>query len=142
MPSVAKWMVGYGLFLILCGVGAWAVAWGLSGEATRGLSGLIAGGAAAVLIIIPGLLSAAKNQKARMIGIHAGLVVLALLVIGFAYQAVVGWMGALGEDGGPMYVPATITLMAIGGIVTLVMVLRLRPPMEKRGGGVEGDPLE
>ncbi|MEX0742002.1 MAG: hypothetical protein WD079_04335 [Phycisphaeraceae bacterium] len=128
MPTAAKWMVGYGFFLIACGLAAWAIA----GFESRAVTAIIVGGATGTIAILMGILSAANNHKIMMVGIHLGMAIIGLFAILFAVVAGRRWPGAL-EGDVPMYLPITITIMALGSIVALIMVIRQRPAKKDRG---------
>ncbi|MEX2672256.1 MAG: hypothetical protein WD294_09120 [Phycisphaeraceae bacterium] len=125
MPTAAKWMVGYGFFLIACGLAAWAIA----GFESRAVTAIIVGGATGTIAILMGILSAANNHKIMMVGIHLGMAVIGLFAILFGVVAGRRWV----DEDAPMYLPVTISVMALGSVVALIMVIRQRPAKKDRG---------
>ncbi len=123
MPAYAKWMFGFGLFLVVSGFVGWA-ATGFASEAkTAILSGSVSGGA----MIACGLLSARAGRLARAAR-RAGTVLPFVFGAAFVWRAAVAWSEvAAGEP--KLYVAALLSAMTLGAVVTgLALVTQARAP--------------
>jgi hypothetical protein len=128
MPRYAKVMIGFGVFLAVCGFLGWA----LTGFEARAKTAILSGGITGATMIAMGFVSASPSHKLKMIGIHLGMVL--PLVFGgvFVWRASVGWK-AVAAGMPKVGTSVLISLMAVASFVTLATILKMRPKKEDRG---------
>jgi uncharacterized membrane protein (UPF0136 family) len=113
MNFCGRWFVGFGLFLILCGVAGYLS--NPAGAKTALLSGGMFGGLSALW----GVLMLRGFGWARV----AAWVSTLVLVAAFAWRATAGWMAyAAGEP--KLFAAALITLMLVGALASVVVLAR------------------
>ncbi len=115
MKSCGRWYVGYGVFLILCGVAGY-----LSNPAGA-KTALISGGTFGVLSAAWGFLMLRGMGWAWM----AALGCTGFLAAVFTWRAAVGWMAV--EAGEPkLFAASLITLMLTGSLVSIGVLWKNR----------------
>ena len=113
MSFTGRWFVGFGIFLILCGVAGY-----LSNPAGA-KTALISGGSFGGLSAVWGLLMMKGFAWAKV----AAWVSTLLLVAAFAWRSVAGWMAyAAGEP--KLFAASLITLMLAASLVSLAVLAR------------------
>ncbi len=113
MSFTGRWFVGFGIFLILCGV-----AGDLSNPAGA-KTALISGGSFGGLSAVWGLLMMKGFAWAKV----AAWVSTLLRVAAFAWRSVAGWMAyAAGEP--KLFAASLITLMLAASLVSLAVLAR------------------
>ncbi len=107
--KLGKWFVGFGVFLIFCGLIGY-----LSNPAAA-KTALMSGGTFGVLSAVWGLWFLKGGRKGPFV---AGLLTSILLVAAFSWRATVSWQAWLGGE--PKLVAAIlITAMWVGTVLTL-----------------------
>jgi uncharacterized membrane protein (UPF0136 family) len=113
MNFVGRWFVGFGIFLILCGVAGY-----LSNPAGA-KTALMSGGTFGGLSALWGVLMLKGFGWAKM----AAWVTTILLVAAFAWRSIAGWMDyAAGEP--KLFAASLITLMLVASLASLVVLAR------------------
>lgn len=113
MNFTGRWFVGFGIFLILCGVAGY-----LSNPAGA-KTALISGGTFGGLSALWGVLVLKGFAWARI----AALASTVMLAAAFAWRAVVGWTAyASGEP--KLFAASLITLMLVASVASLAVLLR------------------
>jgi len=113
MNSTGRWFVGFGVFLILCGVAGY-----LSNPAGA-KTALMSGGTFGGLSALWGVLMLKGLRWARI----AAWVSTSVLVAAFAWRSIVGWMAyASGEP--KLFAASLITLMLVSSLASLVALAR------------------
>lgn len=115
MQTLGKWYLGYGLFLILCGLAGYLS----NPEAAK--TALISGSTFGLLSALWGALF--------LRGIAAtwwlALIVTAMLAVVFTWRASVGWQETFaGED--KLFAASLISCMWLASVASLVMLFRHR----------------
>jgi len=130
MPTVTKWIVGYGLLLLACNA---IDSWELSQLELRGRT-LIGGCAGGLLVIAAGLAAGAGRRSLRLGGLYVGIF-LPLAIAGvFAWRAADSWRGqALGHAEAIFMSLLTLATVAL---VWIVIQLRPREGIASRGYAV------
>lgn len=114
MNFTGKWFVGFGAFLILCGVA------GFLSNPAGAKTALLSGGTFGALSILWGVLLLRGVGWARL----AGVAMTVFLALVFAWRATAGWMAyAAGEP--KLFAATLITLMFTGAVVTLMVMVRV-----------------
>jgi uncharacterized membrane protein (UPF0136 family) len=114
MNFCGRWFVGFGIFLILCGVAGY-----LSNPATA-KTALISGGTFGALSAVWGVLMLRGVAWARM----AAWASTGFLAAVFLWRSTASWMAwASGEP--KLFAASLITLMLAGALTSLVVLLRL-----------------
>lgn len=108
-----RWFVGFGVFLILCGVA------GFLSNPAGAKTALLSGGTFGALSVLWGVLLLRGMSWAKW----AGLVMTAFLTLVFAWRATTGWMAYLAGEP-KLFAASLISLMFTGAVVTLVVVAR------------------
>lgn len=113
MNFCGRWFVGFGIFLILCGVAGY-----LSNPAGA-KTALISGGTFGALSALWGVLMIRGFAWAKL----AAWVSTLVLVAAFTWRSIVGWMAyAAGEP--KLFAACLITLMLVASVASLAMLLR------------------
>jgi uncharacterized membrane protein (UPF0136 family) len=113
MSFPGRWFVGFGIFLILCGVAGY-----LSNPAGA-KTALISGGTFGGLSAIWGLLMLRGFAWAKIAAWASTL----MLVAAFAWRSIAGWMAyAAGEP--KLFAASLITLMLVGALASVVVLCR------------------
>jgi hypothetical protein len=113
MKLHGRWMIGFGIFLILCGLA------GYLSNPEGAKTALLSGGTFGVLSALWGALLAGGFGWARV----AALLSTGFLALVFAWRATVGWMAyAAGEP--KLFAAVLISLMLAGSLLTLGVLLR------------------
>jgi uncharacterized membrane protein (UPF0136 family) len=113
MNFVGRWFVGFGIFLILCGMAGY-----LSNPAGA-KTALMSGGTFGGLSALWGVLMLKGFGWAKM----AAWVTTILLVAAFAWRSIAGWMDyAAGEP--KLFAASLITLMLVASLASLVVLAR------------------
>ena len=132
MPKYSKVMIGFGAFLIICGLLGWASA----GFEAKARTAVYSGGATGILMIGMGFMAASPKRALKMIGIHLGIIFPLVFAGVFIWRASLGWSAYLAGEP-KLATAALISLMAAASLVTFVTVLRMRPKPEARGRSAE-----
>jgi len=115
MSFCGRWFVGFGIFLILCGVA------GFLSNPAGAKTALISGGTFGGLSAVWGVLMMRGVGWARI----AAWVSTLVLVAAFAWRATAGWMAyAAGEP--KLFAATLITLMLVGAVASVVVLVRAR----------------
>lgn len=113
MDSTGRWFVGFGVFLILCGIAGY-----LSNPAGA-KTALISGGTFGGLSALWGVLMLKGFAWAKVAAWISTLV----LVAAFTWRATVGWMAyAAGEP--KLFAASLITLMLVASLASLAVLGR------------------
>jgi len=108
-----RWFIGFGVFLLLCGVTGY-----LSNPAGA-KTALISGGAFGGLSALWGALMLGGFGWARRAAIANTLV----LIAAFAWRSIAGWLAyAAGEP--KLFAASLITLMLVASVISLAVLLR------------------
>ncbi len=117
MNSTGRWFVGFGIFLILCGVAGY-----LSNPAGA-KTALISGGTFGGLSALWGVLMLKRFAWAKV----AAWVSTLVLVAAFTWRSVAGWMAyAAGEP--KLFAASLITLMLVASLASLAVLARRSAP--------------
>jgi uncharacterized membrane protein (UPF0136 family) len=117
MPLRGPWFIGFGLFLIACGVA------GFLSNPSAAKTALLSGGTFGTLCILCGVL---MRRGIGAAGFAAWAITL-LLCAAFAWRATVGWLAV--ANGEPkLFAASLISLMLCGAIASLVVLVRTRGP--------------
>jgi uncharacterized membrane protein (UPF0136 family) len=113
MSFLGRWFVGFGIFLILCGLAGY-----LSNPAGA-KTALISGGTFGGLSALWGVLMLKGLAWAKV----AAWVSTLMLVAAFAWRSIAGWMAyAAGEP--KLFASSLITLMLAGSLASLLILRR------------------
>lgn len=105
----SKWLIGYGVFLFLCGLAGY-----LSNPA-KAITGLMMGSGFGVLSVVWGVLLGKGFGFAKWAALATAL----LLCAAFSWRSIVSWQKVM--DGEPKtFAAALITLMLLGSLATVV----------------------
>ena len=113
MNFSGKWFVGFGVFLILCGVAGY-----LSNPAGA-KTALMSGGAFGGLSVVWGVLMLRGFVWARI----AAWVSTLVLVAAFAWRSIAGWMAYAGGEP-KLFAASLITLMLVASLASLGVLWR------------------
>jgi hypothetical protein len=115
MKFCGRWFVGFGIFLVLCGVA------GFLSNPTGAKTALISGGTFGVLSAAWGLLMLGGMRWAWM----AALGCTGFLAVVFTWRVAVGWMAySAGEP--KLFAASLISLMLAGSVISIVVLLKNR----------------
>jgi uncharacterized membrane protein (UPF0136 family) len=109
----SRWLIGFGIFLILCGVA------GFLSNPAAAKTALISGSTFGGLSILWGILLAKGAVWAKA----AALVTTILLCAAFSWRATVSWQAAAAGEP-KTFAASLITLMLVGSIATLIRLVR------------------
>ena len=115
MNFTGRWFVGFGLFLILCGVVGY-----LSNPAGA-KTALMSGGTFGGLSALWGVLMMKGFGWAKI----AAWVSTLLLVAAFAWRSIAGWMAYVAGEP-KLFAASLITLMLVASLVSVVVLWRSR----------------
>ena len=115
MSFTGRWFVGFGIFLILCGVA------GFLSNPSGAKTALLSGGTFGFLCGLWGVLMLRGYRRARV----AAMVCTGFLAIVFAWRAMVGWL-AYAEGAPKLFAASLITLMLAGSAASLIVLLKSR----------------
>jgi uncharacterized membrane protein (UPF0136 family) len=116
MSLLGRWFVGFGIFLILCGLAGY-----LSNPAGA-KTALLSGGAFGALSAFWGALMLKGVVWARIAAMLSTL----MLIAAFAWRSFAGWQAyAAGEP--KLFAASLITLMLVVSAMSLAVLLRWRP---------------
>lgn len=119
MKFPGRWFIGFGVFLILCGVA------GFLSNPTAAKTALISGGTFGLLSAIWGVLMLRGFEWARA----AALGTTSLLAVVFTWRSAAGWMAwSAGEP--KLFAASLITLMLAGAVASLIVLLRHKGEVE------------
>jgi len=111
----AKWLIGYGIFLFLCGVAGYLS--NPAGAKTALLSGSLFGG----LAVVFGVLSWSGKKWAQFMALAMAL----MLVVVFGWRSTMGWIAtSAGEP--KLFAASLISLMLLASLATVVVLWRAR----------------
>jgi hypothetical protein len=127
MLKSVRTMILLGLFLIVCGIGAW----GVEEFSAKARTAAIAGGGGGVLMLLMAFFAARKSKAAHMIGIHLGMLLALALGALYGWRAVIAWQ-AVGDGEPKAALAVLLTAMAASGVLAFVAILRSRPSPEGR----------
>lgn len=115
MQACGRWFIGFGAFLIACGVA------GFLSNPTAAKTALLSGGTFGALCILWGFLMRRGVRLAKF----AAWATTLLLTGAFAWRAAVGWLAV--EAGEPkLFAASLITLMLCGSITSIIVLARSR----------------
>ena len=115
MKFTGRWFVGFGLFLITCGIA------GFLSNPGGAKTALISGGTFGALSALWGILMQQGIRWAR----QAALVCTGFLAVVFTWRAAVGWSAyASGEP--KLFAATLITLMLAGSVTSIGVLLKFR----------------
>jgi len=113
MNFTGRWFVGFGVFLILCGVA------GYVSNPVAAKTALISGGTFGGLSALWGVLMLRGVPRVRI----AAWASTCLLAAAFTWRSIAGWMAyAAGEP--KLFAAALITLMLLASLASLVVLAR------------------
>jgi len=113
MGYSGRWFVGFGIFLLLCGVA------GFLSNPSGAKTALLSGGTFGLLSAFWGVLMLRGLAWARM----AALACTSFLALVFSWRAAVGWLAfAAGEP--KLFAAALITTMLAGSLLSIVVLLK------------------
>lgn len=113
---IGRWYVGYGLFLILCGVA------GFLSNPEAAKTALMSGGTFGLLSAIWGFW---MLKGGRLPAFLAAVVITGMLCAVFTWRSVVSWQSVL--DGEPKrFAAALITSMLLASVLSLLQLFRER----------------
>jgi uncharacterized membrane protein (UPF0136 family) len=115
MTFAGRWFLGFGAFLVLCGVA------GFLSNPAAAKTALISGGTFGVLSAFWGFLMLRGFAWAR----RAALVTTGLLAAVFTWRSAAGWM-AWSEGQPKLFAASLITLMLAGALASLAVLARNR----------------
>jgi len=115
MSFIGRWFVGFGVFLILCGLAGY-----LSNPAGA-KTALISGGTFGGLSVLWGVLMLNGFAWAKI----AALVSTIVLVAAFAWRSVAGWM-AYAEGQPKLFAASLITTMLVASLASLLVLWRAK----------------
>ncbi|MEM9490972.1 MAG: hypothetical protein AAGC55_17620 [Myxococcota bacterium] len=119
MSTRAKYMIGFGIFLAVCGLFGWAAAGFTAKAKTALMSGAVCGGA----MIVCGWLLMRSHAWLSAIGSVAGTVFPLLFCTVFTWRASIGWLAWI--DGQPkFFVAALLSVMAAVSLATFTVLLK------------------
>jgi uncharacterized membrane protein (UPF0136 family) len=113
MNFCGRWFVGFGIFLVVCGIAGFLS--NPAGAKTALLSGGMFGGLSALW----GVLMLRGFGWARV----AAWVSTLVLVAAFAWRAIAGWMAYAAGDP-KLFAAALITLMLVGALASVMVLAR------------------
>jgi hypothetical protein len=119
MRIVSRWIVGYGLLLLLCNAMD-ALERPHLGLQDRALLGAWPG---ALLVIAAGLAAAQQRRSLRLCGLYVGIFLPLVLAGIYTWDASVLW----GEPASSRLTAIIYTLLALASIATVWLVIRMRP---------------
>lgn len=111
--SKSKWLVGFGFFLILCGVA------GFLSNPAAAKTALISGSVFGGLSILWGVLLGKGIAAAK----YAAIATTLLLCGAFGWRATLGWQ-AVAEGEPKRFAASLISLMLVGSVATLIKLLK------------------
>jgi len=112
--SIGRWYVGFGIFLILCGVAGYA------SNPEHAKTALLSGGTFGTLSAVLGIWM--HKQDSRLPRMLAGGTTL-MLIGAFAWRSVVTWQ-KVGDGEPKRFAASLITLMLVASIVSLCRLWR------------------
>jgi uncharacterized membrane protein (UPF0136 family) len=113
---IGRWYIGFGLFLILCGLAGYA------SNPAAAKSALISGGTFGALSAVWGIW---MFKGGRLFAFVAAALTTLMLCAAFTWRSIVSWQAY--ADGEPkLFAAALITLMLIASVVSLVQLFRAR----------------
>jgi hypothetical protein len=119
VPQHAKWMIGFGLFLVAAGFLGWAATGFAAYAKTAIVSGSVTGG----LMLACGFLSGRTSGWLARAGRVAGSVFPALFAGVFLWRASVGWREVVAGEP-KLYVALLLSAMTLAALVTFAMLVR------------------
>ena len=122
MPSLSRWMIGYGLVLIACDV---VDSLGLGQIGLEGRT-LISGWAGGLLMAAAGLAAAQGRRSLRRTGLYVGIFLPLALGGIFAWHASDLWREAR-ATGSSRHAAMALSLLAAVSLILVAIVVRLRP---------------
>jgi len=111
-----KILIGYGTFLIVCGVVGWVAA----GFTANARTAIVAGSATGLLMITLGILALKLPPAGSRAAIWAAAVFALLFTGVFTWRASIAW-GGLPEK---LYVAVLLSTMALASVVTAALTVR------------------
>jgi hypothetical protein len=118
MPSMSRWMIGYGVLLCCWDMVILIVPQASSGTAMPMMVGWTAG----PLIIAAGLAAAQGRRSLRLTGTYVGL------LLPLAMTGLFGWHAAdLWRSRAPEFPSVAYTGLALASILTVWIIVRVRP---------------
>jgi len=116
---LARWVMGYGLFLIGIGVV------GFLSNPEKARTALISGSTFGGLSLVWGILLARGKRWSRT----AALVTTLLLTVVFSWRAVVGWQAVAAGQSEKMVAAALISLMLAASVVMILKLICQKSPV-------------
>ncbi|MCG3147158.1 MAG: hypothetical protein PCFJNLEI_00595 [Verrucomicrobiae bacterium] len=117
--ELGRWLVGYGVFLILIGLV------GYLSNPEKARTALMSGGVFGALSIACGVLWLRGMRWAR----KAALGITGLLTLIFAWRATVGWLAVAQGNADKLTTAVLISLMLLATVATIARLLRREVPV-------------
>ncbi|MGB0745306.1 MAG: hypothetical protein ACPGSB_12345 [Opitutales bacterium] len=115
--AIGRWYLGFGLFLILCGVAGYA------SNPTAAKTALMSGGTFGTLSALWGIWMLKGGRLAVFI---AAVATTLLLCAAFTWRSIVSWQAvSAGEP--KTFAASLITAMLVASVLSMVQLLRARP---------------
>jgi hypothetical protein len=115
MPAASKWMIGFGVLALLCALLSAFVA----------LQSVPGGLAVGVTMLAAGAAAAQGRTSLRKTGRFVGLLVPAMAAGFYGWRAVEDWR-RLNAGLPGLLSPILLSLIALGGVVTFLMLMKFR----------------
>lgn len=112
--SLGRWLLFYGIFLIVCGVA------GYLSNPEKARSALMSGGSFGLISIIWGVLAMKGMAWART----AAMVTTALMIIATGWRSVVSWKAVSGGDSTKMIAAVLVSLMCAASVAMFVCLIK------------------
>lgn len=114
-------MIGFGVFLVACGLLGWAAA----GFTAKAKTAILSGGMSGGLMIGSGWLASRPSLRARNIGRAAGTALPLLFTGVFSWRSIIAWQSV--AAGAPkLYVAVLLSTMAVAALATFAILLWTR----------------
>ncbi len=115
MNFTGRWFLGFGLFLILCGIA------GYLSNPSGAKTALLSGGTFGLLSAFWGFLMLRRHPLARL----AALICTTFLTAVFFWRATAGWMAVTAGEP-KLFAASLITLMLLGSLLSIAVLLKTR----------------
>jgi hypothetical protein len=115
--KIGQWYIGFGIFLILCGLAGYAS----NPEAAR--SALISGATFGILSALWGFWLLKGGQ---LIAFIAAALTTLMLCAAFSWRSIVSWQAYLGGESSKLFAACLISAMLIGSMLSLIKLIGAR----------------
>lgn len=121
MTKSSKIMIGFGIFLVACGL----LGWGAAGFTAKAKTAILSGAVTGILMASMGLLASSSQRVLAVAGTVGGIVFPALFAGVFGWRGVIAWQAhAAGQP--KLYVAVLLSVMAAASAGVLITLLRER----------------